>query len=203
MNHGIDYFPLVSLKIFCILFLGRTVLLYAQGINPFVIGKGKSRIKRVREILLVPGFLIWILEVFLHAVHSDFHLLPSFFNAPLIKSVILRYISYPLIVLGLLFFLWTLISFQGSWRMGIDKDHPGSLITTGAFAVSRNPIFVFMDAYNLALFLYYQNLLFLVFAFAVIIGTHLQILAEEQFLFQNYGQPYLDYMKQVKRYLYF
>jgi protein-S-isoprenylcysteine O-methyltransferase Ste14 len=45
-------------------------------------------------------------------------------------------------VLGLLLFVWSLVSFEQSFCVGIDADHPGSLIERGTFAFSRNPIYV-------------------------------------------------------------
>jgi len=38
--------------------------------------------------------------------------------------------------------LWSLISFQESFRVGIDADHPDRLIMDGVFAFSCNPIYV-------------------------------------------------------------
>jgi protein-S-isoprenylcysteine O-methyltransferase Ste14 len=34
------------------------------------------------------------------------------------------------------------MSFGTSFRVGIDVEHPDKLVTTGIFAVSRNPIYV-------------------------------------------------------------
>ena len=43
---------------------------------------------------------------------------------------------------SLFMLLWSLVSFQQSFRIGIDPDHPDKLIVDGAFAFSRNPIYV-------------------------------------------------------------
>ncbi|MBI5184202.1 MAG: hypothetical protein HZA01_00525 [Nitrospinae bacterium] len=81
-----------------------------------------------------------------------------------------------------------LVSFRDSWRAGIDEKTQGELITTGIFAVSRNPIFIFIDLYFIGTFLINGALIFLIFAAVVIIGLHCQIIQEEKFLAKAYGQ---------------
>jgi protein-S-isoprenylcysteine O-methyltransferase Ste14 len=58
---------------------------------------------------------------------------------------------------GLLLLLWSLVSFGQSFRVGIDAEHPDRLITTGVFAVSRNPIYVAFASLLLGQFLIFPN----------------------------------------------
>ena len=62
-------------------------------------------------------------------------------------SAIARNAGAWFVVAGVLILILALLSFGNSWRIGIDTRTPGQLVTTGIFAFSRNPIFVFMDLY--------------------------------------------------------
>lgn len=88
-----------------------------------------------------------------------------------------------------------------SWRVGIDKDNAGKLVTGGIFSITRNPIFVFIDMYFIGTFLIFPNLFFLILMVITIIGMHYQILQEEYFLLSHYGDEYKKYMNKVRRYI--
>jgi len=97
-------------------------------------------------------------------------------------------------------FILALVSFGASWRIGIDAKTPGGLVTTGIFALSRNPIFVFLDLYAFGTFLINGTLGFLLFALVLAAGIHYQILQEESFLRRTYGTDYHDYCRRTARY---
>ncbi|MDR0782378.1 MAG: isoprenylcysteine carboxylmethyltransferase family protein [Propionibacteriaceae bacterium] len=96
---------------------------------------------------------------------------------------------------------WTLVSFGDSFRVGIDDAKPGDLVTTGAFAYSRNPIYVCMALFLIGLFLTVPNLItaLVVVAFGAIV--HRQVLREERFLTQHHGEAFEAYRQTVRRYL--
>ena len=106
-----------------------------------------------------------------------------------------------LLFAGMTIFGLALLSFRSSWRVGIDKKAPGQLVTTGIFALSRNPIFLSMDLYFLGTFLIYPNLFFLIAFLGLALGMHVQIRNEEVFLLDQYGEPYRRYRSQVNRYI--
>jgi len=74
------------------------------------------------------------------------------------------------------------------------------LVTTGMFALSRNPIFVFLDLYAFGTFLINERLGFLLSALVLAAGIHYQILQEESFLRSTYGKAYHDYCRRTGRY---
>jgi protein-S-isoprenylcysteine O-methyltransferase Ste14 len=74
-------------------------------------------------------------------------------------------------------------------------------VTGGIFAVTRNPIFLFMDIFFTGFFLIFPNWFFLVFFIFSAAGIHRQILNEEKFLKSKFGMDYDDYMRKVRRYL--
>jgi protein-S-isoprenylcysteine O-methyltransferase Ste14 len=196
-----DYFQFVFLVVFYVSFIGRTMQLMARGINPLVLGRGKSGFNAIVEKAFFAGLLLWTVEVISHALHLQFHLFPSIAYTPFWNLQYLKLLGCIVIFFGYIMFVWALVSFGHSWRIGIDKSHPGSLVTTGAFSVSRNPIFLFVDLYFLGMWLTYSNLFFL-FSFVIAVaGIHYQILQEEAFLKKQYADGYPQYMRETRRYI--
>jgi len=81
--------------------------------------------------------------------------------------------------LGVLLFLVSLVSFGRSFRVGIDTDNPGKLVTTGVFALSRNPIYVAFWIMMLGQFLIFPNCILLVYLPGAAWLFHRQVLREE------------------------
>jgi len=102
---------------------------------------------------------------------------------------------------GLLLMLWSLISFRQSFRIGIDMDRPDSLITDGAFAFSRNPIYLAFAIILTGQFLIFSNWISLIYIGAATWLFHRQVLREEEYLGRHYGHAYADYCNRVRRYL--
>lgn len=81
------------------------------------------------------------------------------------------------------------------------KDHPGELVTTGAFSISRNPIYTAFELVLAGIFLIIPNWIVLIYVFAGIWLFNRQILLEEQSLKGIYGEKYMEYCKKVRRFL--
>jgi len=126
--------------------------------------------------------------------------LPGWFDSLVIDSEYARVGGAVLVCAGLLIFGIALISFGDSWRIGIDRKTPAALVTGGIFAISRNPIFVFLDFYLAGTFLINGTLIFLISAVLGILFLHFQILREERFLMEHYGDLYPKYCARTPRY---
>jgi len=196
-----DYFSLVALIVIYSTVIGRTIFLHCVGIKPFVLGAGKKGINAFMEIGFFLGMILIPLEIIKAVFKLDFYLLPRFFFTPLFEADFFPPIGVIAIIFGYYLFAWGVLSLGKSWRVGIDTKSPGELVTTGAFKMSRNPIFVFMDLYLFGTFLIYSNLFFLISVIVLVTGLHLQILYEEAFLKKKYGREYEEYMVKVGRYL--
>lgn len=85
--------------------------------------------------------------------------------------------------------------------MGIDEDRPGPLITTGAFALCRNPIYTVFGLVLLGKLLIYPNWILLVYLIGGYWLINRQVLLEEQSLMKIYGEEYKQYCNKVRRYL--
>lgn len=102
---------------------------------------------------------------------------------------------------GLAMLLWSLVSFGTSFRVGIDADRPDNLVTSGIFAFTRNPIYVAFALVLLGEFLIFANWTSVIGLVAGILLFHRQILREESYLLQQYGEVYRSYCSRVPRYL--
>ena len=74
-------------------------------------------------------------------------------------------------------------------------------MTTGIFAVSRNPIYVGFFLFLLGQFLVFTSWTTLTaLGFAAVV-FHRQVLREEEFMRQRYGREYAEYCSRVRRYV--
>lgn len=195
-------FQIVMLVLLFVTLGARSVLLFVtQRVNPFVLGKGKRGLKALIEYGFFIGLLLWAFEVVAAGVPLSFHLFPAGAYAPLVAVPWLAVVGMSLTVVGYVLFVLSLIAFGNSWRVGIDKEHPGRLVTAGVFSFTRNPIFVYIDLYFIGTALIQPSVFFIASALIAVTGMHLQILQEEKFLASRYGDEYLAYKKKVRRYV--
>jgi protein-S-isoprenylcysteine O-methyltransferase Ste14 len=149
-----------------------------------------------KKDFLIPPFALFYFYVVLAAAFN----FPTVSAKEFFHSDVISWVGVLLCLAGLLLLLWSLVSFGQSFRVGIDINHPDKLITTGIFAFSRNPIYVAFAFILIGQFLIFSNWIFLTYIGAAIWLFHRQVLREEEYLKQHYGQEYLDYCGQVRRY---
>ena len=176
-------------------------MILSRKINPIAIGGGKTGFRLAFELISFSGLAVWVVETFLYALHSNVRLFPWPLDGRLIDSEPARIAGVALIILGLIIFVLAFVSFGDSWRVGFDVKTPGPLVTTGLFAFTRNPIYVFLDLWFLGTFLINGRLIFLIFVLLSFAAIHWQILQEEHFLRKLFGQKYEDYLKRTGRYI--
>src|ERR1700739_914540 len=115
------------------------------------------------------------------------------------QSTTAAWFGVGLCVVGVLILIASLVSFGKSFRIGIDVDQPGRLVTTGIFAVSRNPIYVGFFVFLVGQLLVFPNWVPLIYLVGGTALFHRQVLREEGFMRQHYGQEYAEYCSQVRR----
>ena len=126
---------------------------------------------------------------------------PAFAGEELVRSSAFQWIGVLLCASGLCLMVASLASFGSSFRVGIDTEHPSSLITWGIFAYTRNPIYVAFGAVLLGEFLIQPRWLLLLYLAAGIALFHRQVLREEAYLQRQYGAEFTAYRARVRRYL--
>lgn len=86
-----------------------------------------------------------------------------------------------------------------SWRVGLDAQTPGPLVTHGLFARSRNPIFLSMRLSLLGQFVVLPNTVTLLELLCGELLIQIQVRLEEVHLPQIYGAAYEAYQARVPR----
>lgn len=89
---------------------------------------------------------------------------------------------------------------KDSWRVGIPEEKT-ALVTEGIYQWSRNPAFVGFDLLYLSISLMFFNVPLVVISLWAAVMLHLQILQEEEHMYQTFGEDYEEYRKHTMRYL--
>jgi protein-S-isoprenylcysteine O-methyltransferase Ste14 len=186
---------LVFLALFYVIYISKMLILKKQNIRGNILGRGKKpKDKLVIEIILrLFTFLIVPIQ-FGSVMFSNY-----FYN--LSFSPVLHIIGLVLLLSGNLFFLSAIITMRNNWRAGYNYEQDTQLVTGGIYKISRNPAFVGFDLLYFGGAIAYPNIINLVFTFVVAILLHIQILGEEKFLVDKFGETYLEYKRRVRRYL--
>jgi protein-S-isoprenylcysteine O-methyltransferase Ste14 len=150
-----------------------------------------------RKDFLIPPFALF----YFYTVFAGAFGWPLVGGQRLFQSEGVAWVGLGLCCAGLLVLLASLISFGRSFRVGIDVDRPDKLVTTGVFAWSRNPIYVAFFLVLVGQFLVFPNWVPLVYLFAGTWLFHRQVLREEEFMRQQYGEEYAAYCRRVRRYV--
>lgn len=184
-------FALLTIFLLLGMVFARALQLSLQGIRTLYFGSLDKK-----DLLILPFVLFYFYLIFARALH-----LPTGSGRVFFASVAVAWAGVLICLLGLALFLWSLVSFGRSYRIGIDTDRPGELVTTGVFAYSRNPIYTALGLIFLGQFLIHPDWVNLAYLFAGVWLFHRQVLREEAYLKQHYGQAYADYCARVGRYI--
>jgi protein-S-isoprenylcysteine O-methyltransferase Ste14 len=186
-----EYFAALTMILMLGMVLTRALLLKKRGIEVMKFGKLDKT-----DFLIPPFAFFYFYLVFANAFGWRTVSAQEFFHSEGIS-----WLGVLFCLAGLSILLWSLISFGQSFRVGIDTERPDKLITGGVFAYSRNPIYVAFAFILLGQFLIFPNVILLVYLCAGVWLFHRQVLREEEFLKQHYGEEYLGYCNHVRRYL--
>lgn len=193
--------PLFLLGCYAVFFLLAMVLPSVQvrratGLNPVVLASGDDAdgfVGRMFKLLLA------VLPLYLGALSLGWIEAIGPIGLPAPKAAAL--VGGGLIAASLLWVLLAQWQMGRSWRIGIDKAHPGALVSSGLFRFSRNPIFLGMLALLAGMFLAMPDavtVLALGLGFALI---SVQVRLEEAHLAARHGAAYDQYRAQVRRWL--
>ena len=190
-----EYIPyrllaLLVLAVFYGVYLVKQWRQKCRGIQTMQFGRGKDAQAHTVETLMGIA-TVGIIPAQLLSIGFDWSHLPA--GA--------RFTGFCVAMLGDLIFLISVLCMKDNWRAGIpDKDRT-ELVTDGIYAYSRNPAFLGFDLQYIGVLLMFCNLLTAAFTVFAVTMLHLQILQEERYLASAFGAEYLDYRRQVIRYL--
>lgn len=120
----------------------------------------------------------------------------------LLDGVAVRATGVVLAVAGIVLTLVAQLSLGASWRIGVDSDERTDLVTTGAFARVRNPIFSAMVVTAAGLALMVPNVISIAGFVVLILALEVQVrLVEEPYLHGVHGDRYVAYGRVAGRFV--
>jgi protein-S-isoprenylcysteine O-methyltransferase Ste14 len=125
------------------------------------------------------------------------YLLPVWY----LETPFFQWIGIAILFIALVWIAVAQHQMSNSWRIGIDEKNKTDLITTGVFAISRNPIFLGMLFTLFGLFLVIPNAISFTVLITGIIVVQVQVRLEEEFLTRLHGQNYVDYCSRTHRWI--
>lgn len=182
---------LLILAAFYAVYFGKMILQKRKGIRTDQIAAGKARNREFYIELIMKIATLSVVFAEAASILSDWSLLPETLRISGICTGIAGDVIFGISV-------WTM---RDSWRAGLARGDETEMITGGIYRVSRNPAFVGFDLVYLGILLIFFNpvlFLFSVFAMAML---HLQILQEEKYLPEAFGEKYIQYREKVHRYV--
>jgi len=139
----------------------------------------------------------------------------NIFLVLIVINILLHYIIpikqiiyYPYLLLGVVLFIlgwipnmWVGIYFRKIGTSIPAGDLPKTLITSGLFKISRNPVYLGMivTLFGEAIFLGSMITFIIPVIFFILIHTNIQF--EEKMLGRKFGKKYLEYKKKVRRWV--
>jgi len=185
------YFAVFTVLVLIGIVISRVLVLKRAGIEAMHFGDLDKT-----DFLIPPFALFYFYTIFAAAFSWPLVSRQRFFD-----EEILSWIGVFFCLLSILILVWSIISLGKSFRVGIDTENPDQLVTSGAFAVSRNPIYVGFWFFLLGQFLIFPNWVLILYLAAATWLFHRQVLREEAFLKKHYGAAFSEYCQRVRRYL--
>ncbi len=181
--------------------LKRVALARRLGRDPVLIRPGRAlhTPHGLLELAVAVGFAVILADIALNAAAPTFAARALAIRA-LRASAAAGYAGVALMGLGLGLAGAAIRAMGESWRIGIDREAPGPLVTTGIFGRVRHPIYAGMLAITLGLALATADALSLVLLGAAWLGLPVQARLEEEFLSGRHPE-YADYMRRTGRFL--
>jgi protein-S-isoprenylcysteine O-methyltransferase Ste14 len=126
-------------------------------------------------------------------------------GTPLVVDDMVRYgVTAVLVATGLGFDVLGLLAFRAA-RTTVNPLHPekaSALVSAGVYRVTRNPMYVGMLCLLLAWAAFLATPAALVGPLLFVLYiTRFQIIPEERILRERFGESYVEYMKQVRRWI--
>ena len=186
--HG--YIVLIAFATMIILVIGRSRQMKKLGLKAIQFGA------QDKKDFIIPPFVL----LYFYLIIANTFNLPRF-GSTLLDNAISAWVGTGLSVIAPFLFLWGMVSFGNSFRVGLDADKPGNLVTDGAFAISRNPLYVAFHMVLIGTFLIYPAWIFFVYMILAFWLIDRQVCIEENFLRKTFGNEYDDYCNNVRRYI--
>ncbi|MFY0688187.1 MAG: isoprenylcysteine carboxylmethyltransferase family protein [Cyclobacteriaceae bacterium] len=193
--------PVSTLLYFLLIFVIRSFIHWRQtGVNPFVFGKSEGAHDYIGKIYKVLFATSWIMIALFSFGNKWYQLLLPIYY---LEYDVLKQGGVILLFVSLVYTSLAQYEMSGSWRIGINYEEKTSLIQTGAFRYSRNPIFLGIQISYIGMFLVAPNVLSFTLLVTMFLCFQIQVRLEESYLLDKHGEEYHEYYKRVPRWLIF
>lgn len=190
-----------------ILFLGylilwsikRRELLKSDGVDVNVIFRATRPIQKYFGILEKVMTISIVLIIIIHAFFKDYFLATNYINC--MDNPQIKILGFIIGLGGLLICRIAQITIGKSWRVGIDENAKPGLITHGIYKYMRNPTYTGLYLLCAGVWILNPTFLYSYWILAFYLMIEFQVRCEEEYLQTQYGNEYLDYCKQTKRYI--
>lgn len=199
VGHLFESLVLGALSCLAILGIGRALMLSASGVRIIAIDRERTVSQGLADLGFVLCFLLWVYEVLAFTLPLGFHLVPAVARAAVLDVGAAKAVGVLVVAAGLAVYGLALHAFGSSWRLGIDRDRPGALVTGGIFGRSRNPVYLGLALLAVGVFLVLGRLVLLLLAIVFLVYFQSLICREERFLAERYGDAYREYARSVGR----
>ena len=182
---------LIMMAAFYICYFAKMISQKKQGIRTDQLGKGKEGLVRFVEVTLkIVTYIIPIIQIISIVLYAG------------MVHIAVRIIGVAVTGVGVLVFITSVLQMKDNWRAGVQREDKTSLVTTGIYAVSRNPAFLGFDLMYIGILFSFFNWYLCLGTFLAVVLFHFQIVnVEEDFLIEAFGEEYLEYKKKVARYI--
>jgi protein-S-isoprenylcysteine O-methyltransferase Ste14 len=172
------------------------------GRDPVVVRprRGTDAPHRYLETVLLVGGGILVFDILLNAMVPD--VVAQRWAVPAIRySTACRWLGLAGMTGGLAVCFVAVTHMGTSWRIGIDRETPGSLVSGGVYQRVRHPIYSGMLLVVSGVALVTGDLISIAVAGAAWVGIPLQARLEEEFLLSRHGDDYRKYKERTGRFL--
>ncbi|MCL1952925.1 MAG: isoprenylcysteine carboxylmethyltransferase family protein [Oscillospiraceae bacterium] len=186
---------LVQLGAFYAAYAAKLLILRKQNIRVDLMGKGqKAKGGAALEITLKCVTFLVIAAQWGSAIWDK-----APWSLPVFPAM--RVTGLLLMLFGLIAFILAMAAMENNWRAGYSEGQNTELVTKGIYKCSRNPAFLGFDSLYAGCALAFPNPIHIAVAVTAMVLFHAQILGEEKFLANAFGQEYLNYKAKTMRYL--
>lgn len=187
------------LGIFYYIYISKMIRQRKKGIKTDQMAKGgkKGRLFFTELILKISTYSVVVVEAI------------SIYRAQSMLGMVCKLFGVIFCTVGDVIFGLAVYTMRDSWRAGIPSENDSTttvmpeikIIKNGIYKYSRNPAFLGFYFVYVGILLMYFNWVLFAFTILAMVMFHLQILEEEKFLPTVFGDEYLEYKKETRRYL--
>jgi protein-S-isoprenylcysteine O-methyltransferase Ste14 len=195
----LEYLVLAALGCLGGLGITRGMMLSVRGVRIVAIDRERTAREGLADLAFLLCFFLWVYETLAFALPLNLHLVPALARVCVIQAIPARVLGATAMIAGIALYGLALRAFGSSWRLGIDREQPGPLVTGGIFARSRNPVYLALTLLVVGVFLVLGRLVLLLLAMMWAVYCHFLVRREERFLTRHYGDGYRAYAQRVGR----